>query len=194
MKELGFNSIKISANGKVVLNVGTTFEVKGDMQVTDGVLFLFSEVSGVSLTIPKAHLNRIEILSEYSSVECNEIEADEIQIQAGNKIKLTNTKAKQTYLGSEYSSIIINNCELEIAKIIASDKVKASVIDFCEIAISSEHSNVKFEFLKNETVCAECESSSGEVYIKGLFCGDKKCKRKLYISAGDKIDLVSRGE
>jgi len=194
MQELGFHSIQIEAYDRVVLNVGSKFEVKGDMQVTDGVLMLASENSSISLTIPKTHLKKVEISSSISSIECNGIDADSIEISAYDRIKVSGVKAGEIYLGSQISSIVIDSSEFGTAKIEAYDRVKASMADFGEIGISSQISSVKFEFLKNDIVYTEAESGISDVYVKGLFCGDKKCKHKLYISAYDRVDLISKGE
>ena len=152
MPELGFHSIQIEADDRVVLNVGSKFEVKGDMQVTNGVLMLASEDSSISLTIPKNHLKKVEISSSVSSIECNGIDADSIEINACDRIKVSNVKAGEIYLGSEISSITIDGSEFGTARIEAYDRVKANIADFSEIGISSETSSVKFEFLKNDLI------------------------------------------
>lgn len=192
MPELGFHSIKISACGKVVLNVGSTFSVKGDMQVTNGVLILESDFSSISLTIPKTHLSKIEIESGLSSVECDGIDADVLSINSSSGIKVSNSKVKTADMESELGSIAVDSCEFKTAKLYASSSVKAKIKDFNEIDINSEMSSVKFEYMKNELVYVECESEIDSVHINGLFCGSKSCKHKLYVSCAGRIDLISK--
>ena len=191
---VGFHSIHLTASHDITIKKGMSIKCNASFTVNDGVLYIDSENNSITIALPQANFEIIEIESEYGSVKCDGLNCKQLSISSPHNVKIENSCIDECQISSEYDSIHIIKSKINNANLSAAHNVNVDLDDFSYIEIESEYGGVKFTYNGTQLINADCTSKYGTVKAQGTFYGGADCDKKIIITAAHDIKLLSRNK
>ena len=193
-KNVGFYSIHLEAAQDIVIKKGMYIKCNESFSVNDGVLYIDSKIGGITIALPQANFDMVELESEYGSVKCDGVHCKQLTISSSQGVKVENSCLGECEISSEYSSIRIIKSKIGNANLSASQYVNVELDDFSYVEIESEYAGVKFIYNDSQLINVDCNSEYGTVKAQGAFYGDENCDKKVVATAAHDIKLLSRNK
>lgn len=194
MTNVGFHSIHLAASQDITIKKGMSIKCNASFIVNDGILYIDSDYSGITIVLPQINFEAVEIESEYGSVKCDGVNCKQLSISSAHDVKIDNSHIDECEISSEYDSIHIINSRINNANLSAAHNVSVELDEFSCIEIVSQYDGVKFIYNGTQQVNADCTSEYGTVKARGVFYGGADCNKRIIITAAHDIRLFSRNK
>lgn len=190
--DVGFHSIYLDVKYDITIKRGPSVKCNATFYVNNGTLYIESNNTKTTLSIPQVPLDIVEISTEYGSVKCIGLNCNQLTISTAYDIKIKNSQINECEISSEHGSVHILQSTINILDISASYDIDVELNDFNQINIDTTHGRANVKYNGNSLVNVNCTSTYGSVKANGPFYGDENCAKKITIDASHSIKLISR--